>query len=186
MKLSGTRQLSARREAVWRKLNDPAVLQRCIPGCESLTKTGDNTLAATVAVSIGPISTRFNGEVTLSELNPPTSYRIAGQGKGGPAGMASGGADVRLEPKDGGTLLAYDVDAKVSGKIAQLGGRLIDATAAKLAGEFFDAFAREVEGPVAGAAGRPSVPAPRTGAPIWIWWLAAAIAAAVALYYLLK
>ncbi|MEM9360685.1 MAG: carbon monoxide dehydrogenase subunit G, partial [Pseudomonadota bacterium] len=130
MKMSGTRQLPAAQADVWSALNDVKVLKRCIPGCQSLEKVSDDQLKATVGLKIGPINAKFNGEVTLSDMNPPNSYRISGSGKGGAAGSASGGADVKLEAKDGGTELSYDVDAKVAGKIAQLGARLIDATAA--------------------------------------------------------
>lgn len=151
MKMSGTRQLDASQSEVWAKLNDVDVLKRCIPGCESLEKVGENDLKSTVALKIGPMSVRFSGAVTLSDLKPPESYRISGKGQGGPAGFASGGANVKLEPKDGGTLLSYDVDATVGGKIAQLGARLIDATAANLANQFFDRFAAEVQ-PAATAA----------------------------------
>jgi len=143
MKMSGTRQLSAAQADVWTALNDVEVLKRCIPGCQSLEKVSDDQLKATVGLKIGPINAKFNGEVTLSDMNPPNSYRISGSGKGGAAGSASGGADVKLEAKDGGTELSYDVDAKVAGKIAQLGARLIDATAASLANKFFDNLAAE-------------------------------------------
>ena len=144
MKMSGSRQIAAPQAEVWAKLNDVDVLKRCIPGCESLEKSGENDLKSTVAVKIGPMSVRFNGAVTLADLVPPTSYRISGKGQGGPAGFASGGANVNLEAKDGGTLLSYDVDATVGGKIAQLGARLIDASAAHLANQFFDRFAAEM------------------------------------------
>ncbi len=143
MKMSGTRQLPAAQADVWAALNDVEVLKRCIPGCQSLEKVADDQLKATVGLKIGPINAKFNGEVTLSDMNPPNSYRISGSGKGGAAGSASGGADVKLEAKDGGTELSYDVDAKVAGKIAQLGARLIDATAASLANKFFDNLAAE-------------------------------------------
>jgi carbon monoxide dehydrogenase subunit G len=154
--MTGSRQLAAARPEVWAKLNNAEVLKRCIPGCESLEKVSDTEFKGTVALKIGPVAARFNGDVKLSDLNPPASYRISGGGKGGPAGMASGGANVRLEQNASGTLLTYDADAKVSGKIAQLGQRLIDATAAQLADKFFENFAREVAGPsAAAAAGQP-------------------------------
>lgn len=146
MKLSGTRQLAAPQADVWAALNDVEVLKRCIPGCQSLEKLADDQLEATVGLKIGPINAKFNGEVTLSDMNPPNSYRISGSGKGGAAGSASGGADVKLEAKDGGTELSYDVDAKVAGKIAQLGARLIDATAVSLANKFFNNLAAEFGG----------------------------------------
>jgi uncharacterized protein len=145
MKLSGSRQLKATMGEVWAKLNDVEVLARCIPGCEKLERISDTELKALVGLKIGPMSTKFTGDVTLSDMVPPHSYRISGTGKGGPAGMATGGANVKLVAKDGGTELTYDVDANVSGKIAQLGQRLIDATAAQLAEKFFTNFATEVE-----------------------------------------
>ena len=145
MKLDGSRLLNGTREEVWAKLNDPVVLQRCIPGCEKLEQVSPTELQATVALKIGPMNARFNGDVTLKDLNPPESYRIEGSGNGGPVGRASGGADVRLEQDGLGTRLDYDVDANVSGKIAQLGQRLIDSTAKSLANKFFDAFAAEFE-----------------------------------------
>lgn len=171
MKMSGSRQLAASQTTVWQKLNDVEVLKRCIPGCESLEQTGENAFKATAALKIGPMAVRFTGDVTLSDLDPPRSYRISGSGKAGPAGQASGGANVRLEPKNGGTLLSYDVDANVGGKIAQLGARLIDATAAQLAGQFFDRFAVEVEGPAGapGAAVGDLAAGQTRGRPAWLW-----------------
>ena len=203
MKLSGTRQLNAPQAEVWAKLNDTDVLARCIPGCQSLERVGETELKAVVGLKIGPMNTRFTGDVTLSELQPPHSYRISGTGKGGPAGMASGGANIKLEAMNGGTLLTYDVDANVSGKIAQLGQRLIDATAAQLAEKFFTNFAAEVE-PVAasaladttvdtGAASMPNVgrdqrvpdrQASTNGVPGWMWGAGAVIALAI-LYFVL-
>jgi len=178
MKMSGTRMIVATREEVWKQLNDPDVLRRCIPGCESLEKVSATELTAVVAVKIGPMKARFNGDVTLQDLNPPVSYRITGSGKGGAAGSASGGANVRLERVEGGTELAYDVDATVKGKLAQLGSRLIDATAAKLAGEFFDNFANEVSPPASGEAATTAPGAPMAaggGMPRWVWWVAGAV-----------
>ncbi|MEO0730738.1 MAG: carbon monoxide dehydrogenase subunit G [Pseudomonadota bacterium] len=143
MKLEGARLIPADREAVWEKLNDPDVLKRCIPGCQSLEQTSPTELKATVALKIGPMNVKFSGDVELKDLNPPESYRIEGSGSGGVAGRASGGADVRLAKAPDGTELTYDVDAAVSGKIAQLGQRLIDSTAKKLADQFFDKFQAE-------------------------------------------
>jgi uncharacterized protein len=170
MRMTGSRQLAATRPEVWAKLNDAEVLKRCIPGCDSLAKVSDTEFKGTVALKIGPMAARFDGNVKLSDLNPPASYRISGSGKGGPAGMASGGANVRLEQNASGTLLTYDVDAKVSGKIAQLGQRLIDATAAQLADKFFENFAREVEGPSAATTGGggPELAPKRPGLPRWV------------------
>lgn len=140
MDMSGERRIAAPRQAVWDALNDTEMLKLCIPGCESLERTGEHDLKATAAVKIGPIAARFTGLVHLTDLNPPTSYRISGEGQGGVAGFAKGGADVRLSDDGAGTLLNYDVKAQVGGKIAQLGARLIDATSKQMADLFFDRF----------------------------------------------
>ncbi len=189
MKLTGTRQLSAQPAVVWGKLNDVDVLRRCIPGCESLERDGDNAFKAVAALKIGPMSVRFTGNVQLSDLDPPNSYRISGKGSGGAAGMASGGATVKLEPSQGGTLLSYDVDANVGGKIAQLGQRLIDATAAQLAEKFFTSFATEVEGPAEvelTAAATPLAPVPSQRLPTVFWWVAGALLLAIGVYLLAR
>ncbi|WP_442577950.1 SRPBCC family protein [Mesorhizobium sp. ASY16-5R] len=138
MDMTGQERIEAPIETVWRALNDPDSLRACIPGCETLEKTSDTDMAATVVLRIGPIKARFEGAVELSNLNPPRSYTISGEGKGGIAGFAKGGADVSLaEDGPGVTLLSYQVKADVGGKIAQLGSRLIDSTARKLATQFF-------------------------------------------------
>jgi carbon monoxide dehydrogenase subunit G len=140
MQMSGEQLIAAPRQRVWEGLNDPAILQACIPGCQTLEKEGDDRFNATVELKIGPIGARFKGAVTLSELNPPTSYVITGQGNGGIAGSAKGGAKVSLADHEGGTMLTYTVDAEVGGRMAQLGGPIIDATAKQLAGRFFSKF----------------------------------------------
>lgn len=142
MKMSGEEVIAAARETVWKALNDPQVLKQCIPGCESIVKHSDTQMEARVVAKVGPVKAGFNGIVNLTDLNPPSSYRISGEGKGGLAGFASGGADVRLEDADGGgTRLSYDVDAQVGGKLAMLGSRLIDSTARSMAMQFFEKFA---------------------------------------------
>ncbi|SEQ62942.1 Carbon monoxide dehydrogenase subunit G [Faunimonas pinastri] len=141
MELRGEYRIPLPREDVWALLNDPEVLRDCLPGCESLERTGDGGFAAKVTTKIGPVKATFNGTVTLSGLNPPTSYTISGEGKGGVAGFASGNADVNLAEEDGGTVLTYVANAQVGGKLAQLGSRLIDATAKKLADQFFSCLA---------------------------------------------
>jgi uncharacterized protein len=153
MDMSGERRLAAPRQAVWEALNDPEVLKACIPGCDKLEKTSDTEMTATVAVKIGPISARFGGKVTLSDIDAPNSYTISGEGQGGVAGFGKGGAAIKLQDADGGgTLLTYEVKAQVGGKIAQLGARLIDATAKQMADTFFDRFAEKVAVPVAAPA----------------------------------
>ena len=146
MKLEGSRIIAADRETVWAALNDPEVLKACINGCQELEKTSETSFEATVKQKVGPVSATFKGAVELSDLNPPESYRISGEGKGGAAGFAKGGADVKLTEVEGGTELTYDVDAKVGGKIAQLGARLIDGFAKKMADQFFETFQKAVEG----------------------------------------
>jgi carbon monoxide dehydrogenase subunit G len=141
--MSGEVVLPADRATVWARLNDADTLRASIPGCESLDKLSDTEFAAVAKVKIGPVSARFKGKVNLTDIDPPSSYRIAGQGDGGIAGFAKGGANVKLaDAEGGGTKLSYDVDAQIGGKIAQLGGRLITSTAKKLADEFFANFAR--------------------------------------------
>jgi hypothetical protein len=146
MTMNGEVQLAASRQAVWDKLNDPAVLKACIPGCEELEKTDDHGFRAVAKMKVGPVSARFKGKVNLSDLDPPNGYRISGEGEGGVAGFAKGGATVKLSDKDGGTLLSYDVEAQIGGKLAQLGQRLINGAAKKLADEFFSNFAKAVQG----------------------------------------
>ena len=142
MTMTGEIQLAAPREAVWAKLNDPQVLKSCIPGCEELEKTDDEGFRAFAKMKVGPVSARFRGKVTLSDLDPPNGYKISGEGEGGVAGFAKGAAKVDLSDRDGGTLLSYRVDAQIGGKLAQLGQRLINGTAKKLADEFFAKFAQ--------------------------------------------
>lgn len=140
MKLSGENRIKASREEVWRALNDPEILKKAIPGCDTLEKISDTQFKATVTTKIGPVQAKFAGEVELTDLDPPNGYTISGKGSGGVAGNARGGAKVRLEPDGAGTRLIYDVDAQVTGKLAQLGSRLIDSTAKMLAGQFFNRF----------------------------------------------
>ena len=146
MDFSGEYRIPAPRQKVWEALNDPAVLQQAIPGCETLEKTSDTEMKATVRMRIGPVSAKFGGKVTLSDFDPPSSYRIAGEGQGGAAGFAKGGAVVNLAEDGSNTVLTYKADAQVGGKIAQVGARLIEGTAKKLADEFFSKFAEVVGG----------------------------------------
>lgn len=147
MDMTGERRIPAPRERVWNALNDPEILRNAIPGCESLEKLSENELKASAAVKIGPIAARFAGKVELSDLDPPNGYRISGEGQGGVAGFAKGGATVRLADDGPGTLLSYAVQAQVGGKIAQLGARLIDATAKQMADSFFERFSTQLAPP---------------------------------------
>jgi carbon monoxide dehydrogenase subunit G len=149
MTMTGEQQLTASRDKVWAALNDPEILKACIPGCQSLDKTGDNEFSAVATNRVGPVKATFKGKVTLTDLDPPNGYRISGQGDGGVAGFAKGGATVALAPKDGGTLLSYNVEAQIGGKLAQLGQRLVNGAAKKMADDFFQRFAAAVTGPPA-------------------------------------
>jgi carbon monoxide dehydrogenase subunit G len=146
MEMTGEYQIPAPRQTVWAALNDIEVLRRAIPGCESMSRLSDDQIEATVQAKVGPVKASFKGMVTLSDVDPPNGYTIRGEGKGGAAGFARGGARVRLAEDAGGTRLAYTVDAAVGGKLAQIGSRLIDSTAKKLADEFFANFTAIVTG----------------------------------------
>ena len=145
MTMNGEVTLPASREVVWAKLNDPEVLKACIPGCEQLNKDDETHFSAVVKVKLGPVKASFKGKVELVDLDPPNGYRIQGEGEGGIAGFAKGGAKVALsDAEDGQTVLRYDVEAQVGGKLMQLGSRLIDSVSKKLADEFFANFAKAV------------------------------------------
>jgi hypothetical protein len=147
MQLTDTRDIMADPKTVWAAILDPEVLKACVPGCESMTGSPEAGFEAVVVQKVGPVSARFTGRVTLSDMVPGQSLRISGEGKGGPAGFAKGGANVTLTPIEGGTRLGYEVDASVGGKLAQLGSRIIDGFARKLADEFFARFQAAVESP---------------------------------------
>jgi uncharacterized protein len=166
MDMTGERRIPAPRQTVWNALNDPEVLRASIPGCQTLEKLSDTEMKATAAVKIGPISARFSGNVLLADMDPPNGYTISGEGQGGVAGFAKGGAKVNLAEDNGDTLLRYEVHAQVGGKLAQLGARLVDASAKQMADQFFDRFSAQVapapaaamttDGPVFPAAVSPS------------------------------
>jgi hypothetical protein len=144
MTMAGEQLLTAPREKVWAALIDMDVLKACIPGCETLEKLSDTEFMAVATNKIGPVKARFKGKVRLTDLDPPNGYKISGEGDGGIAGFAKGGAVVVLTDKDGGTLLTYNVEAQIGGKLAQLGQRLINGVAKKLADDFFVKFAKAV------------------------------------------
>ncbi|WP_395021216.1 carbon monoxide dehydrogenase subunit G [Dongia sp.] len=168
MDMTGEHWINAPRQAVWAGLNDPEVLKQSIAGCEELNKTSDTEFQAQVTAKVGPVKAKFGGKVTLSDLDPPNGYTITGEGSGGAAGFAKGGAKVRLEDAEkGGTLLKYEVRAQIGGKLAQIGSRLVDGAARKMADEFFATFAATVEaqaGTAATAEGPPPEPAMAPGA----------------------
>ena len=144
MEMSAEQVIAASQQQTWDALNDPAMLKQCVPGCESIDPIGDNQYQVLMVARVGPVSAKFKGKLTLSDIQPPNSYSISFEGQGGAAGFAKGGAQVRLSPQGESTRLAYDVKANVGGKLAQIGSRLVDAAAKKVAGDFFRNFNQKV------------------------------------------
>jgi carbon monoxide dehydrogenase subunit G len=153
MEMTGERRIPAPREEVWARLNDPETLKACIPGCQSVDKISDTEFTAKVRAKVGPVSANFAGKVTLTDLDPPAGYTISGEGTGGVAGFAKGSAKVALAEEGGETVLRYEVSAQVGGKLAQIGSRLVDGTARKMADAFFSSFVTVVSPESAAAAG---------------------------------
>lgn len=145
MEIKGEYQIASSRESVWAALNDPEVLKRCIPGCESLEKTSDTEFSGSVTATIGPVKARFKTKLSLEDLNPPESYTLAGVSKAGVAGFGRGSAKVKLTEQAGGTLLSYEAEFKVGGKLAQVGSRLVLGVTRKIADQFFSAFSKELD-----------------------------------------
>ncbi|MCB1748070.1 MAG: carbon monoxide dehydrogenase subunit G [Gammaproteobacteria bacterium] len=187
MELKDQIRIDAPRERVFAALNDAEVLRQAIPGCEAIEATADNEFTATVSAKVGPLKARFNGQVTLSDIVPPESYTLAGEGRGGPAGHAKVRSNVRLEPDGNATVLHYDVRADIGGKLAQLGGSLVQKTAEKLAAEFFRNFEELVAGEAKGgdqAATAAEIETTTAGAAVggkltWLWLAGGALALAV-------
>jgi len=185
-------RINAPREQVYAALNDPEILRQAIPGCESLQKNSDTEFEAVVTSKVGPLTARLKGSVQLSNLNPPEGYTLSGEGKGGPAGFAKVRAQVALTEDGAATLLRYEVKADVGGKLGQLGGPIIDRTARKLAGEFFQQFESlvsapgvgEETAPVTAAPATPAV-APMTNTTKLAWYFMAAVALALAAWLML-
>jgi uncharacterized protein len=146
MEMTGEQLIRASQQDTWNALNDPEILKASVPGCESIEKTGENEYLVLMVARVGPVSAKFKGKLALSDLDPPNSYSIAFEGQGGAAGFGKGGAQVRLAPESEGTRLAYSVKASVGGKLAQIGSRLVDAAAKKIANDFFQAFNDKVAG----------------------------------------
>jgi carbon monoxide dehydrogenase subunit G len=167
MDLTGEYKIAAPREAVWKALNDPEILKQSIPGCEEIQKLSDTEMTAKVTARVGPVKASFSGKVTLSDLDPPNGYKISGEGQGGVAGFARGGADVRLKPDESGagTILTYTATAAVGGKLAQIGSRLIEGAAKQTADQFFSKFAEVVGAAAAPAAAEAAAPVPVSAPP---------------------
>ena len=147
MQMNDSQSIPASREVVWTALNNPDVLKQCIPGCQEREMTSPTEMTAKVVIKVGPVKAAFGGKVTLSDIDPPNGYRITGEGSGGVAGFAKGGAAITLEAASATeTILHYQVESQIGGKLAQLGSRLIDSTAKKLAAEFFTKFGAIVSG----------------------------------------
>jgi carbon monoxide dehydrogenase subunit G len=184
MELQGERLIPASVDTTWAALNDPEVLKACIAGCESLERTGDDSLTAVVALKVGPVSARFKGNLKMTNVQPPTSYTINFDGQGGVAGFGKGSADVSLAAEGTQTRLSYVARAQVGGKMAQVGSRLIDAAAGKIAEEFFTAFEAALK--PAGGEQAPAPAAAEAKGNNALWWaIVAAIVIAVA-WWLLK
>lgn len=147
MQMTDSREIAAPQDIVWAAILDPDVLKQCVPGCTEMSGNADDGFEATVVQKVGPVKATFKGQVVISDRDPPRSLVLSGEGKGGAAGFAKGGATVRLEPSETGTTLHYEVEAKVGGKLAQLGSRIIDGFAKKMADQFFANFQEAVEGP---------------------------------------
>jgi carbon monoxide dehydrogenase subunit G len=194
MDMQGSRQLAVTQQQAWDALNDPAVLKACIPGCDKVEATGENQYAIAMALKIGPVSAKFTGKISLTEMNPPASYKLSFDGQGGVAGFGKGSAEVNLTPNEEGCELAYTVHASVGGKVAQLGQRLIDGAAKSMAEDFFKRFDEEMQrlhpesyaakmvmGEVEADTPVPVAAAAKSGIPLWVW-VAGAAALAVAVW----
>lgn len=184
MEMSGEFRIPAPKEKVWAALNDPEILQQSVPGCQSITKLSDTEMEGAVTASVGPVKATFKGSVVLSDINPPNSYTLTGQGKGGPAGFAKGVAKVALTEEGGFTVLRYTAQASVGGKLAQIGQRLIDGTAKKLSEEFFGNFSAILGGAAAEPAAKPQPLSAGLGPAIWITGLILVMAALTLMFVL--
>ncbi len=196
MDMSGEYKIPAPRQKVWEALNDPEILKQCIDGCQSLEKTSDTEFTAKVAAKVGPVRATFNGKVTLSDIDPPNGYKITGEGQGGVAGFAKGGADVKLTEDGSDTVLNYTANAEVGGKLASVGSRLVLGVAKKTADDFFSKFSNIVGGGAeaapAAAAEAPAAPTPaaaaepaakKGGIPPLVWGAGVVIVVALIIYY---
>jgi uncharacterized protein len=189
MEMTGEQLIPVPQAEVWRALNDPEVLKGCIAGCESIDKVSENEYRVAMTASVGPVKAKFSGKLVLSDLQPPNSYSLSFEGSGGAAGFGKGGARVELKPEGAGTRLTYTAKASVGGKLAQVGSRLIDGVARKMADDFFTCFNRKVAGPAEASPAAARNPVQTGGisraglAPLW--WVAGTILVMVAVYYFL-
>ncbi len=192
MDMTGEYSISASREKVWEALNDPDVLKASVPGCETLEKVSDTEFTATVMAKVGPVRAKFNGRVTLSDIDPPNGYTISGEGQGGAAGFGKGGAKVSLTTENGETMLRYEANASVGGKMAQIGSRVVEGVAKKMADEFFSTFVEQVNS--AGSAEEAAAPAAaeatheasqetENGLPAWAWVVGLIVIVGIGLFF---
>lgn len=186
MELQGERLIPASVDATWQALNDPEVLKACITGCESLERTGDDAFTALVAVRVGPVSARFKGNLKMTDVKPPHSYTINFDGQGGVAGFGKGSADVALTPEGAQTRLKFAARAQVGGKLAQIGSRLIDGAAAKIADDFFSAFEAHLQAAAAGAPVVPVAPPAPAATGNKLWWVVGAVVVLAVVYFLTR
>ena len=188
MELQGERLIPASKDKTWAALNDPEALKACIAGCESLERTGDDAYTAVVALKVGPVSARFKGNLQMSNVQAPNSYTINFDGQGGVAGFGKGSADVALTAEGEQTRLKYNARAQVGGKMAQIGSRLIDATAAKITEDFFKAFDANLRASNApgGAVAAPVAIAPGDTGVGKVWWLIGAVVVLAVLYFVIR
>src|SRR5882672_7905733 len=185
MEMTGEQLIPVPQAEVWRGLNDPEVLKACIAGCESIEKVSDNEYKVSIVAAVGPVKAKFTGKLVLSDLNPPNSYSLSFEGSGGAAGFGKGGAQVSLKSESAGTRLSYSAKARVGGKLAQVGSRLIDGVAKKMADDFFLAFNQKLAGPAA-KPGDVTVPVGGKKKIHSAWWVAGAVLVALLAYLALQ
>jgi carbon monoxide dehydrogenase subunit G len=184
MEMNGEQHIPLPQQRVWEALNDPEILKACIPGCESIERVSENEYKVAMTAAVGPVKAKFSGKLMLSDINPPNSYSLAFEGSGGAAGFGKGSAQVRLAPESGGTLLTYTANASVGGKLAQIGSRLIDGVARKMADDFFARFNKTVAPAAEPTAAQSAVvpPAHRASIPGWLWAMGGILALLILLY----
>ena len=187
MEMTGEQLIPVPQQKVWQGLNDPEILKACIAGCESIERVSDSEYKVSIVAAVGPVKAKFAGKLLLSDLNPPNSYSLSFEGSGGAAGFGKGGAQVSLKTEGAGTRLSYSAKASVGGKLAQVGSRLIDGVARKMADDFFAAFNAKLAGPAAAGADDVTVPVGGPRKRIHpAWWVAGAVLVALLVYLALQ